>query len=162
MYFWGLGEHIGWRSESGELLLFWKEFNQLLSPPSPRPLLWAESNVISNWVVCIDTPAASVIPYFPLIDKLLPELPASFSMVTKLPIFIQSQPPPPPPPPSPMGSLAVSFSVLLAFLSFFPPLWQFSLLQGTNVTTSLALSFLFIAVFLLLASASVTLSFLLS
>lgn len=72
----------------GGAVVVLERIQPVVTPFPLYPLLWAELNLISNWVVCIDTPAASVIPYFPLIDKLLPELPASFSMVTKLPIFI--------------------------------------------------------------------------
>lgn len=116
--------------------MFWKEFNQLFSSPSPStPCFGLNSKVISNLVVCIDTPEASVIPSFPLIDKLLPELLASFSMVTKPPISFNPSlclPCSPSPPPSSMGSLVVFFHSPLGLLSL-PLSGDSSNVQGTKV-----------------------------
>lgn len=123
----------------------------VLTPFPLHPLLWAEFKVISNLVVCIDTPEASVISSFPLIDKLLPELPASFSMVTKPPISFNPSlclPCSPSPPPSSMGSLVVSFHSPLGS-SFTPPFWRFFQRAGNKGPCRRLLPFSLSALFLL-------------
>lgn len=73
-----------------------------------HPLLWAEVSVISKPVVCIDTPSFRN-PPSPLTDKVLPELPASFSMTTKPPFPSNPGCSLPRPPLSTVGSPVVSF-----------------------------------------------------